>query len=49
MLEDSDLYNTADWNTFRRVFGLSSYTSGSLKHNQSRATERNFQLFGSGS
>ncbi len=30
VLEDSDLYNTADWNTFRRVFGLSSYTSGSL-------------------
>ncbi len=31
VLEDTDLYNTADWNTFRRVFGLSSYTSGSLK------------------
>src|SRR5580658_4974209 len=30
VLEDSDLYNTADWNTFRKVFGLSSYTSGSL-------------------
>jgi len=31
VLEDSDLYNTADWNTFRKVFGLSTYTSGSLK------------------
>ncbi len=31
LLEDSDLYNTADWNDFRRVFGLSFYTSGSLK------------------
>jgi len=31
VLEDSDLYNTADWDTFRKVFGLSSYTSGSLK------------------
>jgi subtilase family serine protease len=31
VLEDSDLYNTADWDTFRRVFGLSSYTAGSLK------------------
>jgi subtilase family serine protease len=30
VLEDSDLYNTSDWNTFRSVFGLSSYTSGSL-------------------
>lgn len=30
VLEDSDLYNTADWNTFRKVLGLSSYTSGSL-------------------
>jgi len=31
VLEDSDLYNTADWTTFRRVFGLTSYTSGSLE------------------
>jgi subtilase family serine protease len=31
LVEDSDLYNTADWTTFRKVFGLSSYTSGSLK------------------
>jgi subtilase family serine protease len=30
VVEDSDLYNTADWNTFRRVLGLSNYTSGSL-------------------
>jgi subtilase family serine protease len=30
VVEDSDLYNTADWTTFRRVFGLSSYTSGSF-------------------
>jgi subtilase family serine protease len=30
VLEDSDLYNTADWNTFRQVLGLSSYTSGTL-------------------
>lgn len=27
LLEDTDLYNTADWNTFRSVLGLSSYTS----------------------
>jgi subtilase family serine protease len=25
VLEDSDLYNTADWDTFRKVFGLSTY------------------------
>ncbi|MGA2213304.1 MAG: S53 family peptidase, partial [Bryobacteraceae bacterium] len=30
LLEDSDLYNTADWEAFRKVFGLSGYTSGSL-------------------
>jgi subtilase family serine protease len=30
VLEDSDLYNTEDWYTFRRVLGLSSYTAGSL-------------------
>jgi subtilase family serine protease len=30
VLEDSDLYDTADWYIFRRVLGLSSYTAGSL-------------------
>jgi subtilase family serine protease len=30
VLEDSDLYNTADWDTFRQVLGLSTYTGGSL-------------------
>ena len=30
VLEDSDLYDTSDWGTFRSVLGLSSYTSGSL-------------------
>jgi len=30
VLEDSDLYATADWTTFRSVLGLSGYTSGSL-------------------
>jgi subtilase family serine protease len=30
VIEDSDLYNTADWGNFRRVFGLSGYTKGSL-------------------
>lgn len=30
VLEDSDLFSTEDWNIFRRVFGLSSYTAGSL-------------------
>ncbi len=30
VLEDSDLYNTGDWYTFRKVLGLSTYTSGSL-------------------
>jgi len=30
VLEDSDLYNTADWTAFRKVFGLSTYTAGSI-------------------
>ena len=30
VLEDTDLYSTADWTTFRTTFGLSQYTSGSL-------------------
>jgi len=30
VVEDSNLYDTADWNTFRNVLGLSGYTSGSL-------------------
>lgn len=30
VVEDTNLYNTADWYTFRKVFGLSTYTSGSL-------------------
>ena len=30
LLEDSDLFNTADWDTFRKTFGLTAYTSGSL-------------------
>ena len=31
LIEDSDIYSTSDWNTFRSVFGLSSYASGSLE------------------
>ena len=30
VVEDSDMYSTADWNTFRSTFGLTNYTSGSL-------------------
>ncbi len=30
LAEDSDLYDPADWSTFRSVLGLSGYTSGSL-------------------
>jgi subtilase family serine protease len=30
VVEDSDVYNTTDWNTFRNVLGLSSYTLGSF-------------------
>ncbi len=30
LVEDTDLYNDADWYTFRQVLGLSSYTSGSF-------------------
>ena len=30
LVEDSDVYATSDWDTFRAVFGLSSYTEGSF-------------------
>jgi subtilase family serine protease len=30
VIEDSDLYNTNDWDTFRSTFGLSQYASGTL-------------------
>jgi subtilase family serine protease len=30
VIEDSDLYDTADWSTFRTTFGLAQYTSGTL-------------------
>ncbi len=30
VIEDSDVYNAADWSAFRSTLGLSSYTSGSF-------------------
>jgi uncharacterized membrane protein len=30
VIESSDVYSTADWTSFRSVFGLSSYTKGSF-------------------
>jgi subtilase family serine protease len=30
VIEDSDVFSTSDWNTFRSVLGLSSYNSGSF-------------------
>lgn len=30
VIEDSDLYRSSDWDTFRSTFGLNQYTSGSL-------------------
>ena len=30
VVEDSDLYRTSDWTTFRSALGLSTYTSGTL-------------------
>ncbi len=30
VVEDTDVYSTADWTTFRTTFGLSSYTDGSF-------------------
>ncbi len=30
VLEDSNLYSAGDWNNFRKTFGLTQYTSGSL-------------------
>ncbi len=31
VIEDTDVYSTADWSTFRSTFGLSTYTAGSFK------------------
>ena len=31
LIEPTDLYSSSDWTTFRSVFGLSSYTGGSLR------------------
>jgi subtilase family serine protease len=31
VIEDTNMYSTADWSKFRKTFGLSGYTSGSLK------------------
>jgi subtilase family serine protease len=30
VIEDTNVYNTADWTTFRKTFGLSGYTSGTF-------------------
>ena len=30
LIEDTDVYRSSDWNTFRQTFGLSSYSSGSF-------------------
>ena len=30
VIEDSDVYSTADWSTFRSTYGLSSYSDGSM-------------------
>ncbi len=30
VIEDTNVYNTADWSTFRSTFGLSGYTSGTF-------------------
>jgi hypothetical protein len=30
VIEDTNVFNPADWTTFRKTFGLSSYTSGSF-------------------
>ncbi len=40
VIEDTDVYSTADWTTFRSVFGLSSYTERLLLRNPSGAAER---------
>jgi subtilase family serine protease len=31
VIEDTNMYSTADWTKFRKTFGLSGYTSGGLK------------------
>jgi subtilase family serine protease len=38
VIEDTNLYSSADWDTFRATFGLSQYTGGSLTTVQPTAT-----------
>ncbi len=35
VVEDSNMYNNADWNTFRSTFGLSTYTKRFADHGSS--------------
>jgi subtilase family serine protease len=35
VIEDTNVYTTADWTKFRSVFGLSSYTGATFTHRPS--------------
>ena len=39
MIEDTNLYSTADWTTFRSTFGLSGYTAGTFTQVHPRARQ----------
>ncbi len=43
VIEDTDVWSTADWNKFRSVFGLAGYTSGSFTtvHPSNKPTKGN--------
>ena len=44
VIEDTDLYSSADWTTFRTTFGLDAIHCGIPDHGASGAVERHQQL-----
>jgi hypothetical protein len=44
VIEDSNLYRSADWTTFRSVFGLSSYTAGTLDDGPPEHADESWRL-----
>lgn len=46
VIEDTQLYSADDWNTFRSTFGLTQYTSGSLRNRLSGKLPRSRRQFG---
>ena len=48
VIEDTDLYSSADWDTFRNTFGLNQYSGGSLTTVRPTPASQAQQLFRAG-